>query len=224
MTKQANDYKLPVYTLAEELFSSISHGIGALLAIAGCVMLIVFGALYGNAWGVVSGSIYGATLIILYTMSTLYHAISNKKAKYVFRIFDHTCIFLLIAGTYTPITLTVMRPVNPGLSWTIFGIVWAIAVLGIVFNSVSLEKSKKFSMVAYVLSGWLIVMGFSTFSKAIGKEGMLLMLFGGIAYTAGIIFYALKKVKFMHSVWHFFVLAGSILHYFAILLYVIPTK
>lgn len=224
MKNEKKENKLPIYTLGEELFSSISHGIGALLAIAGCVMLIIFGALYGNAWGVVSGSVYGATLIILYMMSTLYHAIANKKAKYVFRVFDHTSIFLLIAGTYTPITLVTIRPVNPALGWTIFGIVWAVSVLGIVLNSISVEKSKVFSMIAYVVMGWLIVIGFKTFSAEIGKEGMWFMLAGGIAYTVGIIFYALKKVKYMHSVWHFFVLAGSILQYFGILFHVIPLK
>ena len=135
------------YTLGEEIFNSVSHGAGALLAIAGCVVLIVFSAIYGGAWEVVSASFYGATLIILYTMSTLYHALTNPKAKRVFRILDHNTIFLLIAGTYTPYTLVSIRG---ALGWTIFGIIWGVAILGITLNSVNLEKFKKFSMICYV--------------------------------------------------------------------------
>lgn len=222
--KEKKERVLPEYTLGEELFSSISHGIGSCLAIAGCVMLIVFAAIHGNAWSVVGGAIYGATLIILYTMSTLYHAIVNKKAKYVFRVFDHTSIFLLIAGTYTPVTLVTLRNVNKPLAWTVFGIVWLVAILGIIFNAVSIEKSRVFSMIAYIVSGWAIVIGFRAFASGIDSRGMWLMVAGGVAYTVGIIFYAMKKIRYMHSVWHFFVLAGSILQYFSILFYVIPQK
>lgn len=212
---------LPKYSLSEELINSISHGIGVGLSVTALVLCIVRAAIHGNAWGVVSACIYGSALIIMYCMSTLYHAITNKTARKVFRVFDHTSIFLLIAGTYTPICLVTL---NGALGWTIFGIVYAMAILGIVLNSVSIEKFKKFSLVSYIGMGWAVVIGMERIISTMPREGFLLLLFGGIAYTIGIIFYALKKYKYMHCVWHFFVLAGSILHFFCIFDYVLPTK
>ncbi len=154
---------LPTYTLSEELINSISHGIGAALSIAALVLCVVQAALHGNAWGVVSSCVYGASLIILYCMSTLYHAITNKTARTVFRVFDHTSIFFLIAGTYTPITLVTL---NGALGWTMFGIVWGAAVLGIVLNSISIEKFKKFSMICYIGMGWAAIIGIKSIFRA----------------------------------------------------------
>ncbi len=206
--------------IKEELVNSITHGVGAALGIAGTVVAIVFAALYGDAYSVVSASIYGAMLIILYTMSTLYHALTNKTAKRVFRVFDHCSIFLLIAGTYTPFTL---GPLRGALGWTIFGIIWGMAVLGVVLKSVNLEKFKVFSMICYIVMGWMIIIAIKPMLDAMGWSAMWFLLSGGISYTVGIIFFGMKS-PYMHGVWHLFVLAGSILHYFAILFYALPVR
>lgn len=203
------------YTLGEEIFNAISHGTGSLLAVAGTVVLIVLSAMYSDAWAVVSASIYGASLIILYTMSTLYHAITNEKAKKFFRIMDHNTIFFLIAGTYTPYTLV---PLRGAFGWTLFGIVWGAAILGIVFNSINLEKFRKPSVVCYVLMGWVIIIAIKPMLGTLPRLSLVFLLIGGIFYTVGIIFYALKKIKWFHSVWHLFTVAGSIFHYFSVLL------
>lgn len=207
--------KVKFYTLGEEITNSITHGIGALLGVAGLVILLVFSS---GAWEAVSSSIYGASMIMLFTMSTLYHALSNEKAKKVFRIFDHTSIFFLIAGTYTPITLVLL---NGALGWVLFGIVWAAAIVGIVLNSISIERFKKFSMICYIASGWCIVIAIYPLIKAIATGGLVLLVLGGVAYTLGIIFYKKKTVRYMHAIWHVFVLLGAILQYFSILKYVI---
>ena len=220
MTSKINRF-VPQVSTAEELVNAITHGLGALLGIAGTAVAIVWAALYGNACSVVSASIYGGMLIILYTMSTLYHALTHKGAKYVFRIFDHCSIFLLIAGTYTPYTLVSL---GGGLGWTIFGIIWGLTVLGIVLNSISIEKFKIFSAVTYIVMGWLIIVAIKPMMAVLETPALLLLLFGGIAYTVGFVFYALKNIRFMHGIWHLFVLAGSILHYFSILLYVLPVS
>lgn len=210
------------YGLGEELVNSITHGIGAALSIAATVVAIVWAVSFGNVYSIVSASIYGATLIILYMMSTLYHAFTGKRVKHVFRIFDHCSIFLLIAGTYTPIALVTL---SGALGWTIFGIIWASAVLGIVFNSISIEKFKIFSMICYIAMGWMIIIASKTLISHIGfYPAFVLLLIGGLAYSLGAIFYKMKKVKFMHGIWHLFVLAGSIFHYFFILFYVLPIK
>ncbi len=202
------------YSLGEEIFNSVSHGAGALLSVAGTVILIVVSAIYNDAWAVVASAIYGASLIILYTMSTLYHAITNKKAKAFFRIMDHNTIFFLIAGTYTPITLV---PLRGALGWVLFGIVWGAAAVGIVFNSIDLEKFRKPSIVCYVMMGWVIVIAVKPMLETVNQLSLLYLLIGGVLYTVGIIFYAIKKVKYFHSVWHLFTVAGSVFHYFSIL-------
>ena len=212
---------LPVYTLSEELINSISHGIGTGLSVTALVLCIVRAAIHGNAWGVVSSCIYGASLVMLYCMSTLYHAITNRTARKVFRVFDHTSIFFLIAGTYTPICLVTL---SGALGWTLFGIVWGMGILGIVLNSISVDKFRKFSLICYVGMGWAVVIGIKTVIELLPKAGFQLLLWGGILYTVGIIFYAMKKFRYMHCVWHLFVLAGSILQFFCIYLYVLPTK
>lgn len=208
----------PRYTLGEEIFNSVSHGTGGALAVAGTVVLIVCSAIYSDAWAVVSSCIYGASLIILYTMSTLYHAITNEKAKKFFRIMDHNTIFFLIAGTYTPITLAFMRG---ALGWVLFGVVWAAAIVGIVLNSIDLERFRKPSIVCYVAMGWVIIIAFKPFIESVPTISLVFLLIGGAFYTIGVIFYALKKVRYFHSVWHLFTVAGSVFHYFAVLLGII---
>ena len=206
------------YTLGEELFNSISHGVGALGAIACCAVIVVFAALTRDPWKIVSASVYGTCMILLFLFSTLYHSLTNATANKVFRAFDHLGIFLLIAGSYTPITLVTLR--GP-LGWTLFGVVWGAAVLGIVFNAISVERFKKFSMIAYIATGWTVVLAIVPLVRSIPLPGIILMVIGGLMYTIGIVFYKMKKIRYMHSVWHLFVLAGALFQYFAILFYVI---
>ena len=203
------------YTLGEEIFNSVSHGAGSLLSIAGTIILIIFSVIYANTWAVVSSCIYGASLIILYTISTLYHAITNEKAKKFFRIMDHNTIFFLIAGTYTPLTLFCL---NGWLGWTLFGIVWGAAIIGIVLNSIDLERFRKPSVVCYILMGWVIILAIKPLMESIPQISLIFLLTGGVFYTVGVIFYAIKKIKYFHSIWHLFTIAGSIFHYFSILL------
>ena len=192
------------YSLGEEIFNSVSHGVGSLLAVAGTVVMIVVSAMRSDAWMVVSGSVYGASLIILYTMSTLYHAITNEKAKRVMRVMDHVTIFFLIAGTYTPITLVSLRG---ALGWVLFGLVWGAAILGIVFNSIDLEKFRKASVVCYVVMGWAIGFAIVPLIHSMPEISLIFLVLGGVVYSVGVIFYAVNL----------FTLGGSILHYFAIL-------
>ena len=206
------------YTLGEEIFSSVTHGVGTLLAIGGTVVLLVVSAIFGDALTVVSSAIFGASLIILYCMSTLYHAISHPTAKQFFRIMDHNTIFFLIAGTYTPITLSVLRG---ALGWTLFGIIWGVAAVGIALNSVNLEKFRKPSVVCYILLGWVIIFAIRPLLQSMSLLCLWLLLGGGVFYTVGVIFYAIKKVKYFHSVWHIFTLLGSLCHYFCVLFAVI---
>lgn len=211
--------QIPNYSLGEEITNAILHGIGALLAIAALVLCVVFSAIHHNPYAVVSSCLYGSTLIILYTMSCLYHSLKVNNAKRVFRIIDHCSIFLLIAGTYTPLTLVSL---NGSIGWTLFGIIWGVSILGIILNAIDLNKYKVISMILYIMMGWAIIFTFPRLLKVIDMAGIYLLVAGGIVYTIGAIFYGVgKKIKYMHSVFHFFVLAGSILHFFAILLYVI---
>ena len=211
--------QIPNYSLGEEITNAILHGIGALLVIAALVLCVVFSAIHHNPYAVVSSCLYGSTLIILYTMSCLYHSLKVNNAKRVFRIIDHCSIFLLIAGTYTPLTLVSL---NGPIGWTLFGIIWGVSILGIILNAIDLNKYKVISMILYIMMGWAIIFTFPRLLKVIDMAGIYLLVAGGIVYTIGAIFYGVgKKIKYMHSVFHFFVLAGSILHFFAILLYVI---
>lgn len=203
------------YTLGEEIFNSVSHGTGGLLAIAGTVVLIVFAAIYSDAWAVVGSAIFGASMIILYMMSTLYHAITNRKAKKFFRIMDHNTIFLLIAGTYTPITLV---PLRGPVGWALFGIIWGTAILGIVLNSINLEKFKKLSLVCYIIMGWAVIVTIKPMIRSVPTQSLVFLLVGGIFYTAGVVFYVIKKIKYFHSIWHLFTIGGTVFHYFSVLL------
>lgn len=213
---------MPKYTLKEEVLNSVTHGAGVLFSIVALVLGVVFSVLYGDVWCVVSVAIYGATLILSYLMSTIYHALRVNMAKWVFRIFDHCCIFLLIAGTYTPFTLVTLRK-EGAWGWVLFGVIWGAAAVGIVLNSIDLHKFRVVSMVCYIAMGWAIIFAVKPMLNAFSsKTGLLLLLLGGVFYTVGAVIYGLgKRVKYMHSVWHIFVLAGSILHFFCILFYVV---
>ena len=211
--------EIPKYTLGEEITNAILHGVGALLSIAALVLCVVFSAIHRDVYAVISSCIYGSTLIILYTMSCLYHSFKVNNAKRVFRIIDHCSIFLLIAGTYTPYTLVSL---NGALGWTMFGIIWGSAIIGIIINAIDMNKFKKLSMILYIAMGWAVIFTFKPLLRSVDIAGIYLLLAGGIIYTLGAIFYGIgKKHKYMHTVFHFFVLAGSILHFFSILLYVI---
>ena len=216
------DRILPTYTRGEEIFNMVSHIVGGAFGIVATVLCIVFAAVHGNGYGVVSGAIYGTTMILLYTMSSIYHGLkSTGTAKKVFQVIDHCSIFLLIAGSYTPFALCTFREYNTSLGWVIFGVIWAFAVLGIVLNSIDLKKYKVFSMICYLVMGWCIIIKASLLPQLLGITGTVLLVLGGIAYTVGAIFYGLgKKRKYRHSIFHLFILLGSILQFFTILLYV----
>lgn len=209
------DFLKRKYTLGEEIFNAISHGTGALLSIAGTVVLIVFCATYADSRAVVTASIYGACLIILYTMSTLYHAISNKKAKKVFRILDHNTIFLMIAGTYTPYTISCL---NNRIGWILFGCIWGSAVIGIILSSINIKKFSKISTICYLIMGWAVIFAIKPLSESISMLSLILLIAGGLFYSIGIVFYVKRELRYMHSVWHIFVIGGSIMHYFSIFL------
>lgn len=210
--------KQKLYSTGEEILNSISHGAGAIFAACGTALLIVLAAFFSDAWGIVSSAVYGFSLIVLYTMSTLYHAITNERAKRVMRVLDHSSIFLLIAGTYTPISLVTLR--GP-LGWVVFGLVWGSAVIGIVFNAVSIERFKKLSLILYIASGWAVVIAAKPMISTMRPGGLWLLLIGGLFYTGGIFFYVQKKRRWFHGIWHLFVLFGSVAHYLSILFYII---
>ena len=206
------------YTLGEEIFSSVSHGVGACLSIAGTVVLLVFSVIYGNALAVVSSAIYGASLIILYTMSTLYHSFTNERVKHFFQIMDHNTIFLLIAGTYTPIPLYILGGVT---GWILFSVVWVASIIGITLNSINMEKAKIPSLICYIATGWVIIFAIKPLIAKVPFLSALFLVLGGVIYTVGVVFYVIKKVKYFHPIWHIFTVLGSAFHYFSILIAII---
>lgn len=216
------DRIMPVYTKGEEIFNMTSHIVGGALGIVALILCVVFAAIHHNGYGVVSGAIYGVTMILLYTMSSIYHGLKPERfSKKVFQVLDHCSIFLLIAGSYTPFCLCTFREYNTALGWTIFGIIWAIAILGIVLNSIDIKKYKVFSMICYLGMGWCIIFTANLFPKLLGVGGTVFLVAGGIIYSLGAILYGLgKKHKWMHSIFHLFILLGSLLQFFCILLYV----
>lgn len=201
-------------TKREEIANAITHGIGALMAIAALVILTVFSILKGTTWHVVSFSIFGATLVTLYTASTLYHSLTNEKVKVLFRKFDHMSIYLLIAGTYTPFCLTVL---NNWIGWTLFGIVWGSAILGIVLKSFFTGKKELLSTILYVVMGWVAIIAIKPLYDSITLTTFILLMAGGVFYTAGTYFFVKDQIKYFHSIWHVFVLTGSVCHFFAVL-------
>lgn len=224
MTRQKlSDRILPDYTKGEEIFNMVSHIAGGAVGITALTLCVIFAALNKNVYGVVSSAIYGASMIILYTMSSIYHGLKPElMAKRVFQVIDHCSIFLLIAGTYTPITLCSLREYKPALGWSLFGIIWGVALLGITLNSIDIKAFRKFSAACYLIMGWCIVFAWGPTVKMLTSGGVAFLIAGGICYTIGALFYyLLKKKRYMHSVFHLFVLFGSILHMFCILLYVV---
>lgn len=216
------DRILPIYTKGEEIFNMTSHIVGAVLGIVATVLCVVFSAVHGNIYGIVSGSIYGVTMIILYTMSSIYHGLSPKTySKKVFQVLDHCSIFLLIAGSYTPFALCTIRQYDTTAGWAIFAVIWLIAILGIVLNSIDIKRFKVFSMICYLLMGWCIIVKASLLPQLLTINGFILLVTGGIAYTVGAIVYGLgKKYKYAHSIFHLFILLGSLLQFLCVLLYV----
>jgi hemolysin III len=207
------------FTLGEEIFHSITHGIGSGLSIAGFTLLLVLAILFGDVYQIVSFSIFGASLVCLYLSSTLYHGFQQPRVKHIFKIFDHASIYLLIAGTYTPFLLIGL---GGSTGWTFLFIVWGIALFGVVFKVLFIERFQVLSVVTYLLMGWLCVFVFREMVASIPLGAIILLAIGGLFYTVGVVFYALQKIPYMHAVWHFFVLAGSICHFFAVLLYLAP--
>ena len=224
MTRQKLcERKLPSYTKSEEIFNMVTHIVGGGLGICALTLCVIFAALNRNVFGVVSSAIYGTSLVVLYTMSSLYHGLSPKTiSKKVFQVLDHCSIFFLIAGTYTPIALSPLREYNPYLGWGIFGVIWSVATVGIVFNSIDIRKYKKLSAISYLLMGWCIVLAWKQTTAALHKNAIVLLLIGGVFYTTGaLIYYFLKSKRYSHSIFHLFVLFGSIFHFFTVFLYCI---
>ncbi len=208
------------YRLGDILANAITHGVGALFALAGAAYLIV-ASTRGDAWLVVSCSVYAATLFLVYLCSTLYHSLVRTGARHVFHVLDHSAIYLLIAGTYTPFMLVSMR--GP-LGWTLLGVVWGLAVAGVVFKSLAVGRFPAASAIVYLLMGWCVVVAVRPLLRAITWHGMLWIAAGGLAYTLGILFFAYDRLRYFHALWHVFVLAGSVAHYFAVLFYVVPAR
>lgn len=210
---------LPRYSPAEEIANSVTHGIGVVLSIAGLAVLTAFASLFGTAWHIVGCSIYGATQILLYAASTLYHSVPASRAKAILRHFDHAAIFLLIAGTYTPFALVNLR--GPW-GWSIFGLIWGLAGLGIVLQSKLIRLKPLITALPYVAMGWVAIIAIQPLFETVAPGGLALLFGGGAAYTLGSGFYVWRRLRYHHAIWHVFVLLGSGLHFFAILFYVIP--
>lgn len=202
------------FSKSEEIVNAILHGIGLGLAIAALVILIVFASLYGSTWHIVSFTIYGASLVILYLSSTLYHSLSHGRYRHLFQIIDHSAIYILIAGTYTPFTFVTLRGT---LGWSVFGVVWGLALLGILFKAKYADRFVIFSTSLYIAMGWLLLFVLKPIVAGIGTTGTVFLFTGGILYTVGTIFYIWKLFKYHHAVWHLFVLGGSIFHFFTVL-------
>lgn len=213
------DQDLPHYSLGEEIANSITHGVGVLFGITALGILTAFATLHGDVWHIVGCSIFGAALILLYTTSTLYHSIPLPRVKAVLRTLDHSAIFLLIAGTYTPFLLVNLR--GPW-GWSLFGAIWSLALLGIVLRIARGRRSSLLPICLYIGMGWVVLIAIKPLLDNVAPGGLLLLLSGGLTYTLGVAFYIWKKLPYHHAIWHGFVLAGSILHFFAVLFYVIP--
>jgi hemolysin III len=211
--------RIPRYSFREDLASSIVHGVGIVLGVVGLGVLTAFSALYGTVWHIVGCSVFGLTLILLYTASTLYHSIPIAKVKPVLRALDHSAIFLLIAGTYTPFSLVNLR--GPW-GWSLLAVIWGLALVGIVRRVFFGRRSTGAAVALYVLMGWAVVVAIRPLVANVEPGGILLLVAGGLMYTAGTAFYVWRKLPYSHAIWHGFVLAGSIFHFFAILFYVIP--
>jgi hemolysin III len=205
----------------EEIANSITHGVGLVLSLCGLAVLVVLAVLKGNAWHIVSCAVYGVTLVMVYSASTLYHSLPSSRPRQILKILDHSSIYLLIAGTYTPFLLVTLRG---GWGWTLFGMVWGLALLGIVYKIFFLDRFKVVSTTGYLLMGWLLVIALKPLLTVMPAHGMIWLAAGGLAYTAGVAFFAWSRLPYNHAIWHVFVMAGSVCHYVAVLLYVLPAR
>ena len=224
MTRQKlADRTLPSYTKGEEIFNMVSHIVGGGLGVVALVLCVVFSAFKRDVFGVIGGAVYGGALVLLYTMSSLYHGLSPRTmSKKVFQVLDHCSIFILIAGTYTPICLGPLREYNALIGWGILSVVWGAGIVGIVLNSIDIRAYKKFSAACYLIMGWSIVFAWGATVKALGQTAIVFLLSGGVSYTIGaVIYYVFKKKKYAHSIFHLFVLIGSILQFFTVFFYCI---
>jgi hemolysin III len=207
------------YSTSEEIAHSLIHGLGIVLSIAGLAVLVAFAALRGDAWVIVGCSVFGTTLVLLYVASTLYHSISHVRIKGVLQVIDHSAIYLLIAGTYTPFTLINLRG---SWGWTLFALVWSLAIFGILLTVTAFGRYKRLSLALYLGMGWLILIAAGPLGRTVAPGGIRLLVLGGVVYSLGVVFYVWRRLPYHHAVWHGFVLAGSVLHFFAVLLYAIP--
>jgi hemolysin III len=207
------------YSLGEEIANSVIHGIGVVLSVAALTMLIIFGAMSGDTVKLAAGIVYGISLVLEYTASTLYHSLTSERGKYVFKILDHCGIYLLIAGSYTPFLLVTL---GGRTGWIMFAAIWGIAIAGIAVEAFWVFRPRWISALTYLGMGWLVVLAIGPLTAALPPGGLWLLVAGGLAYTLGTIFYVLKKVPYMHAIWHLFVLAGSICHFLAVVLFVMP--
>ncbi|CUH94920.1 Hemolysin-3 [Propionispora sp. 2/2-37] len=203
----------------EEIVNAVTHGVGAVLALAALVVLAVAASMYGSVWHTVSFSIYGGSLVLLYLASTLYHSFTNEKLKHIFKIFDHSAIYLLIAGTYTPFAFV---PLHGTLGWIVFTVIWSLAIVGIVFKVFFVKRFKLFSTLCYILMGWFAVLVIKPLIITLPPEGLYWLIGGGVLYTVGAVFYLANRMPYNHAVWHFFVMAGSAAHFVSIFSYVLP--
>ena len=214
------DRPLPSYTKGEEVFNMVSHIVGGAIGVAALVLCIVVSAVHHNGYGLAGSIVYGVSMITLYTMSSVYHGLREGTAKRVMQVLDHCTIYLLIAGTYTPILLSAMRPIDPAASWVLLGVVWGLSAIAITLTAIDLKKYAVFSMICYIGMGWCIVFKIPLLIQAVTWGGFWLILLGGVCYTVGAVLYGLGRTKkYMHSVFHLFVVAGSVLHLIAILVY-----
>ncbi len=208
------------YSVKEEIFNSVTHGIGFFLSIAGLVLLVTLSVMKGMGWHIAACTIYGVSMMLLYLSSTLYHSIPNPSAKYVFKIMDHCSIFLLIAGTYTPF---LMITLHGSWGWSLFIVIWSLAFIGIIMKIVFINRFKILSTVIYLLMGWIVMVAIKPLLNTLPFAGFMWLLAGGLFYSGGVVFYMWKKLPLSHGIWHLFVLAGSICHFIAVLFYVIPS-
>jgi hemolysin III len=208
-------------SLIEELANGITHGIGLALSVVGLIVLVVLSILRGNAWHIAGCTTFGVTLVLLYAASTMYHSSRSPRFKRILKILDHTAIYLLIAGTYTPFTLVNLRGF---WGWTLFGLVWGLSAFGILWKLFHVDRFQIVSTLVYVAMGWLVLIAIKPVMSAVPLSGMAWLFAGGLFYTVGILFFAWKRVPYNHAIWHVFVMAGSICHYFAVMFYVLPSS
>lgn len=211
----------PLYTVGEEIAHTVTHGLGMVLSIGALATLVAMATIRGDTWHIIGSAIFGVTLVLAYATSTLYHGIRWGRAKRVLRQLDHSAVFLLIAGTYTPFTLVNLRG---GWGWTLLGLVWSLAILGITLQVVAPTKLPRLSVALRLAMGWLALIAIEPLVRSLHPEGVMLLVLGGVAYTAGVIFYVWQRLPYHHAIWHVFVMAGSACHFSCVLAYVIPSS